>query len=216
MDAGLQDPAEIIGKNDYELAWKETAELYRADDKWVMEQETPRLNFEEPQNRPDGSLIWLRTNELPLRDREGKVTGLLGTCEDITDRKRAEAALIESEKRFRGLVENATVGIYRTSPQGRIVMANLALVRMLGYKDFKELAVRDLETEGFAPDYPRMAFCERIEQEGEVRGMEAAWTKQDGSVIFVRESARAIRSEDGKTLYFDGVVEDITERKRAE
>ena len=57
LDAGLKDPAEIIGKNDYELAWRETAELYRADDKLVMEQETPRLNFEEPQNRPDGSLI---------------------------------------------------------------------------------------------------------------------------------------------------------------
>jgi PAS domain S-box-containing protein len=93
IDAGLKDPAEIIGKNDYELAWRETAERYRADDKLVMEQETPRLTFDEPQNRPDGSLLWLRSNKLPLRNREGNVIGVLGTYEDITERKRVKAQL---------------------------------------------------------------------------------------------------------------------------
>jgi PAS domain S-box-containing protein len=93
IGAGLKDPAEIIGKNDHELAWRETAELYRADDKLVMEQETPRLNFEEPQNRPDGSLLWLRSNKLPLRDREGKVIGMIGTYEDITEEKLLEVKL---------------------------------------------------------------------------------------------------------------------------
>ncbi|MDR3676761.1 MAG: PAS domain S-box protein, partial [Acidobacteriota bacterium] len=93
VDAGLKDPAEIVGKNDYELAWKETAERYRADDKSVMEDEAPRLNFDEPQNRPDGSLMWLRTNKLPLHDQGGKVIGILGTYEDITERKRATARL---------------------------------------------------------------------------------------------------------------------------
>jgi PAS domain S-box-containing protein len=93
IDAGLKDPAEIIGKNDYELAWRETAEHYRADDKLVMDGETPRLNFDEPQDRPDGSQSWLRSNKLPLRDAEGKVIGLLGTYEDITERKRVKTQL---------------------------------------------------------------------------------------------------------------------------
>src|SRR5208282_4978521 len=74
-DAGLKDPAEIIGKNDYELAWRETAEDYRADDKLVMEQDTPRLDYEEIQDKPDGSLIWLRTSKLPLHNQEGIVIG---------------------------------------------------------------------------------------------------------------------------------------------
>jgi PAS domain S-box-containing protein len=93
IDAELKDPAEIMGKKDDELAWRETAEHYRADDKLVMEHATPLLNFEETQSRPDGSLLWLRTSKLPLRDREGKVTGVIGTYEDVTERRRAEEKL---------------------------------------------------------------------------------------------------------------------------
>jgi len=98
MDAGLENPAEIIGKSDFDLSWSEFAELYRADDKLVMEHETPKLNYEEQLSKPDGSLLWLRTNKLPLRDREGKVIGVIGTYEDITDRKRAEAALEQAAR----------------------------------------------------------------------------------------------------------------------
>jgi diguanylate cyclase (GGDEF)-like protein/PAS domain S-box-containing protein len=89
-DAGLNNPAEIIGKSDFELAWSGTADRYRADDKLVMEQGSTKLNFDETQSRPDGSLRWRRTNKLPLRDREGKVIGVIGTYEDITERKVAE------------------------------------------------------------------------------------------------------------------------------
>jgi diguanylate cyclase (GGDEF)-like protein/PAS domain S-box-containing protein len=89
-DAGLNNPAEIIGKSDFELAWSGTADRYRADDKRTMEQGSTKLNFEEPQSRPDGSLLWLRTSKLPLWDREGKVIGVIGTYEDITERKVAE------------------------------------------------------------------------------------------------------------------------------
>jgi PAS domain S-box-containing protein len=131
-------------------------------------------------------------------------------------RQRAENVLRQSEERFRSLFENATVGLYRTTPEGRILMANRTLVRMLGYKDFAELAARNLEDEGFEPGYSRRDFCEQLEREGESRGLEAAWTKRDGSVIFVRESARVVRDESGKAQYYDGIVEDITERKRTE
>jgi PAS domain S-box-containing protein len=89
-DAGLNNPAEIIGKSDFDLAWRETAEVYRSDDKLVMEQGSAKLGYEEIQDRPDGGRVWLRTSKLPLWDREGKVTGVLGTYEDITERKVAE------------------------------------------------------------------------------------------------------------------------------
>ncbi|MGC9988394.1 MAG: EAL domain-containing protein [Terriglobales bacterium] len=89
-DAGLNDPAEIIGKSDFDLVWSETAEVYRTDDKLVMEQGSAKLGYEEIQDRPDGGRVWLRTSKLPLSDREGKVTGVIGTYEDITDRKVAE------------------------------------------------------------------------------------------------------------------------------
>jgi PAS domain S-box-containing protein len=89
-DAHLEDPAAIIGKEDFALSWKESAELYRADDRFVMESGVPKLNYEEPQAGPAGSMLWLRTSKVPLRDVEGNVFGILGTYEDVTEKKHAE------------------------------------------------------------------------------------------------------------------------------
>jgi PAS domain S-box-containing protein len=135
---------------------------------------------------------------------------------EIMERKRAEEALQESEERFRGIFENATIGLYRTTPDGRILVANPALVRMLGHSSFEELAQRNLEEEGYEPEYPRSAFKQRIESEGQVIGLESAWVRHDGSTLFVREGARVIRDQAGNTLYYEGTVEDITERRQAE
>ena len=130
--------------------------------------------------------------------------------------ERAEAALRESEKRFRTLYENSTLGLYRTTPAGRILLANPALIKMLGYSSFEELAARDLRKDGFEPSYPRDEFMRLIEKEGEIRGLESAWKRRDGTVLHVRESARAIRDAEGRIVHFDGTVEDITSRKLAE
>ena len=135
---------------------------------------------------------------------------------DITERKQAEAALSESEERFRSLFENAVVGFYRTTPDGRILMANPALLSMLGYASLEELAARNLEQEGFEPNYSREEFKESLAREGQVTGLEAAWKRRDGSVLHVSENCRAVRDDSGHILYYNGSVEDITERKRAE
>ena len=91
--AGLQDTQSLIGKTDFELAWKDRAELYRADDRTVMETNTPKLNFEEPVTGPDGKVLTVCTSKVPLQDKAGKVFGLLGVFEDITERKRIEAQI---------------------------------------------------------------------------------------------------------------------------
>jgi len=87
---------------------------------------------------------------------------------------------------------------------------------MLGYESLEGLIERNLEGQGFEPTYPRQLFHERMAREGEVKDLEAVWARCDGSAIFVRESARAIRGEDQQIVYYDGIVEDITERKRAQ
>lgn len=166
--------------------------------------------------RRDGEIRWISDSSVSLLDAHGKYLGSLGILQDITERKRAEDLLRESEERFRSLYENALMGLYRTTPEGRIVLANPALVRMLGYGSFEELARQNLERQGFHPDHPRREFKELLEREDHVQGLESAWTRADGATVFVRESARAVRDEAGRVLYFDGVVEDITEQKRAE
>ncbi|MEW6351839.1 MAG: PAS domain S-box protein, partial [Thermodesulfobacteriota bacterium] len=108
QDAGYDDPSELIGKTDYECASLETAELYRADDREVMETGVSKLNYEEPQVKPDGSAAWLRTSKMPLRDRDGRVIGVLGTYEDITERKRSEIELVKYRDHLEDLVRART------------------------------------------------------------------------------------------------------------
>jgi PAS domain S-box-containing protein len=90
QDAGLTGDQGIAGKTDHEFTWKEQANLYRKDDAHVMESGKSKLNYEEPQTGPDGKHRWLRTSKVPLRGLEGKVVGVLGTYEDITDHKTIE------------------------------------------------------------------------------------------------------------------------------
>ncbi len=174
---------------------------------------SPDMPFHIPASGKTG---WVSSVYSPHFDAGGEIVGAIGIIRDITERKRAETALQESEERFRSLFENATVGIYRTTPAGQILVANPALVKMLGYESQEELVKRNLEDQGFEPTYPRHLFHERMAQEGEVKDLEAVWARRDGSAIFVRESARAIRGEDNRIICYDGIVEDITERKRAQ
>jgi rsbT co-antagonist protein RsbR len=90
QDVGLADPAEIVGKTDYDLPSAEFADHYRADDRAVIDTGVPKLNFEEPQPRPDGTQSWLQTSKVPLRDSAGAIVGILVMYEDITGRKREE------------------------------------------------------------------------------------------------------------------------------
>jgi PAS domain S-box-containing protein len=92
-DAGYEKPDDIIGKDDYAMGWREQAELYRADDRTVIEDGKIKLLFEEPQTTPSGELIHLLTSKVPLRDAGGEIIGVLGTYLDITAHKRAEEAV---------------------------------------------------------------------------------------------------------------------------
>jgi PAS domain S-box-containing protein len=173
----------------------------------------------------------LRNWETHFRHRSGRIVtvlinaestefegqeALLSAVRDISERKEMEDALRASEARYRHLFENSPIGIYRTTPDGHVLMANPALLRMLHYESFAELNQRNLEQEGFSPSYPRHEFRTEIEQKGEVTGLEAEWVRSDGSTLIVRENARAIRGPDGRVRYYEGTVEDITARRFAE
>ena len=141
---------------------------------------------------------------------------ILCTIHDITKRKHAEELLRENEERFRSLYNNSTIGIYRTNSTGKIEMANPTLIKMLGYSSFEDLAKRELNKEGFGLDHSRSEFQALIERVGEVRGYESTWIKNDGTTIYIRESARVIKDINSTSIYYEGSVENITERKLAE
>ena len=135
---------------------------------------------------------------------------------EIAEREQAEESLRRAEERFRTVFENTIVGLYRTTPDGRILLANPALIEMMGCKSFEELARLNLEKEGFDPSMPRSIFKQRIEKEGRVIGFETVWLRPDGSKLFVSESAFAVRDGDGNILYYEGTAQDISKRKEAE
>ena len=182
-----------------------------------IERDGKIIGMESVTYRSDGTQLISRENARAVRDANGTTLYYHGTIEDITERVQAVEELQESEVRFRTLFENATIGLYRTSPDGRILMANPALIRMLGYSSLKELEQRRLnDSESFADGFKRSDFLERIEHDRKIIGMESAWLKKDGSLLSVRENASTVKDADGNTVYYDGSVEDITSHREAE
>jgi PAS domain S-box-containing protein len=135
---------------------------------------------------------------------------------EIKQRIFADKALHESETRYRLIYENASIGIYQTTPDGKVLLSNMALLKILGYKTFDELKERNIEEGEFDPTYSRSEFKRLMELEGEIHGLEMAWKRQDGTLVYIRENAKAIRDANGKIEYYDGTIEDITDRKLAE
>jgi len=165
---------------------------------------------------PDGTIHWVSTRGEVHRNASGEPVRMIGVAMDITERKQAERALQASEQRYKQFFENAPIGIYRNTPDGRILMANPALIRMLGFSSFNTFAARNLEEGESRSTYPRSMFKEILHREGEITGLESAWMRTDGTEIFVRENAKAVRGDDGAVLYYEGTVEDISDRKLAE
>ncbi|HMV99904.1 MAG TPA: PAS domain S-box protein, partial [Acidobacteriota bacterium] len=136
---------------------------------------------------------------------------------EISERKQFELALSESEERYRELFQNSPLGIYRSTAEGQILMANPAMTRMLGYVSFDELKSCNLNNKSdFSPEFSRSQFLKMLLQTNEITGLETSWQRRDGTKIFVRENARAVFTPDGMLLHVEGTVEDITEHKLAE
>jgi PAS domain S-box-containing protein len=141
---------------------------------------------------------------------------ILIIARDISERKRTEAALRESEERYRNVFINSPVGIYRSSPEGKFIMANPTLLNMLGYDSFKELSEIDIYKDIYLNPEERYTFCETIEKEGYTENYERRWKRKDGKIIYVNENARAISDSSGNYIYYEGTVEDVTRKKEAE
>ncbi|MEA2417169.1 MAG: hypothetical protein QOI58_3826 [Thermoanaerobaculia bacterium] len=142
-------------------------------------------------------------------------TLLYSIIHDITERKRAEEALLLSEQKYRNIVDYASVGIYRSTPDGTILMANPALARILGYDSTDELQGRNLATDVYATEGERQTALQRFAANGYAIEEDLRWRRKDGTPIWVQLNAHAIDLQEGAEVY-EGFVFDITERKLAD
>ncbi|HSB69980.1 MAG TPA: PAS domain S-box protein [Candidatus Methylomirabilis sp.] len=136
----------------------------------------------------------------------------------LADRKRMDVALRQAEAKYRAMFEHAVEGIFQGTPGGRAQAVNPALARMLGYGSPEALlsAVSDIGRQVYADPERRAEFRRLLDEHGEVRGFEAELLRQDGSRIWGSVSARAVRDAQGTVGYYEGTIEDITDRKRTE
>jgi diguanylate cyclase (GGDEF)-like protein/PAS domain S-box-containing protein len=134
-DGGMQNYSDVIGKNDFQMGWASQAKRYRADDEAVIASGEAKLYYDEPQTTPAGNLIWLRTSKVPLKNVAGEIFGLLGTYEDITERKENEDAVRRSEERFRFMLENSPIAVRISNiATSQVVFANQRYAELIESK----------------------------------------------------------------------------------
>ncbi|MBF2048384.1 MAG: PAS domain S-box protein [Elainella sp. C42_A2020_010] len=137
---------------------------------------------------------------------------------DITDRKRAEEALRIAEENYRSIFENALEGIFQSSPGGQFINANSALAKIYGYDSPAEMmaSITNIGEQLYVDPEKRAEFRKLLEQQDAVKDFQYRCYCKDGSIIWIQIDARAVKDNDGRVLYYEGIVQDITERKRRE
>jgi PAS domain S-box-containing protein len=159
--------------------------------------------------------LYLRVGHRRDQREEDFLTAVADTVAGMVMRRQAEEALKASEERYRSLFDGLPVGLYRTTSEGQILDINPALVKMLGYPDRESLLAVNSASIYIAPE-DRERWQVLIDREGIVRDAELQLCRYDGTVIWARDTARAIRSADPPVVYYEGAMEDITARKQAQ
>ena len=246
IDAGLNEPSEIIGMDDFKLSWKKTANLYRSDDTFVMQTKQSKLKYQEPLDKPDGSMMWVETNKLPLLDKNGNVIGLLGTYEDITDRKlseqkirkqseeiqqknrelrkhitelkKATSLIIQSQKKLNKAQEISNSGSWSWDPESNIIEFSENGCRLLGLdKSHFKLELEKLKS--FIHPDDLIEFISRIKKslENDVPfDFELRIIKPDKSQWYAHAVGSLLRNIKGDLKTVEGQFSDITLRKQSE
>ena len=175
--------------------------------------ETGSIDLEVRARRKDDSPIWVRMTVHTIRDDAGRVQYFEGFVHDIGARRGAEEALKESEKKYRNIVDFAPIGFYQARLDGRCIMANESLARILGYDSAADLL--KLTTHAFYLDpEERDRIAAAYTPRGQAVDLELCWKKRDGTPVWIELNAHVVRDAAGEPIYVEGFVIDISARRR--
>jgi PAS domain S-box-containing protein len=217
---GYRHSEDLLGKNMHALmhhTWadgipypEQECEIYVA-----VREGRPSHVSNEVLWRADGTNFAAEYWSYPMY-KAGEIVGAVVTFLDISDRKRAEEELRRSEHKYRQLFENATYGIFWSTPDGTLLDVNPAMVAMLGYSSRDELLKRNLKFDIYEDESTRRVILERYGASERVEGVEVKWRRKDGKTIVVRLSGNLVPEKNGSIDHYEVIAEDITERRSLE
>lgn len=236
QDAGLNSLDQIMGKSDWDMIWREQADAYRADDALVIDQGTPRINYEEEQPRDDGSISWVRTNKIPLRDAENNIIGVFGSYEDITPLKEAEQTLKRVNEELEDRVSQRTRELQESQQLLQLVMDTIPQSIFWKDRDFRFLGCNEsfLLTTGLdsaeeligktdydmpwsaEADWYRQCDQQIMETQVPELALVEPLPQADGGTIWLETNKAPFYDSEGDLIGVLGTFHDITQRKRAE
>jgi len=163
----------------------------------------------------DGEIKWVWERGVGIHDEAGNVITLEGFVENVTERKLSTQALQQAERSFRSIFENATEGIFQTSPDGRYLNVNPALAAIYGFSSGAELiaSIGDIQHQIYTDPSRRAEFMRLMRETGVVTNFVSEIRRKGGDHIWISENARAVQDEAGNLLFYEGTVEDVTETK---
>ena len=168
--------------------------------------------------RADGQIAWVLERGVGIRNSHGQPAWIEGYIQDISERMAVDEMMREAVRRYESLFENATEGIFQTTPEGRYLSANPALARIYGHTTSDALIahLHDIEHQLYVQPERRAEFVRLMQEQGTVRNFESQVYTRDGSIIWISENARVVRHADGSVQFYEGTVVDITERREHE
>jgi len=213
-EADDRTPEFFVGKNHFALYPNEENEaIFRK----VVEMGEPYFTFEKPfeyAEHPERGITYWDWSLQPVKDRGGKVSGVVLSMVNVTERKLAQEARRESEFRYRSLFQDSRDAVYITTRDGKFIDMNQSTMDIFGYPR-EELMRMDIRKLYVHPE-DRNRFQEVIEREGFVRDYEIKFLKKDGTELDCLSTATIRRADDGTILGYQGIIRDITDRKKAD
>lgn len=210
---GVADPKEFEGVSSFSLIAPEDRERAVENARKTLETGTIR-NVEYRFMRKDGGSYPGEISASVIRDREGRPKAFIGMVRDVSKRKTAETGLRESELRYRTLFEESRDAIYLIDQDGRVIDVSPAGVELSGYTRDELLAMHAFQIYAHVPD--REKFLEEVLKRGFVRDYEVKLKKKNGTILDCLITSTVRRDADGAMVGFQGVIRDVTDRKRAE